>query len=67
MRKDSTAATAFYLLNVLLLPVTLIGYLIWIVGGLARANESKVSMTTSQPCCFSNFFTTSGLLSSAQV
>ncbi|MGB7964337.1 MAG: SAM-dependent methyltransferase [Propionicimonas sp.] len=49
MRKESTAATAFYVLNVLLFPVTLIGYLLWIVGGLARANESKVSMTAQGP------------------
>jgi len=49
VRKESTAATAFYSLNVLLFPVTLIGYLLWIVGGLARANESKVSMTAQGP------------------
>ncbi len=49
MRKDNTVGAAFYLLNIVLFPITLVGYLLWIVGGLARANESKVSMTAQGP------------------
>jgi methyltransferase (TIGR00027 family) len=49
MRRQPPAAIAFYSLNALLFPITLIGYLLWIVGGVVRAHESKVSMTAQGP------------------
>lgn len=45
---DLIAATVFYILNVLLFPVTLLGYVIW-TGGLLAARGSGVSATAQGP------------------
>lgn len=39
----------FYLLNIVLFPVTLLGYLLWIGKGVLRGNRSGVSVTAQGP------------------
>jgi hypothetical protein len=42
-------AAVFYILNVLLFPVTLIGYVIWVGKGLLAGRGSGVSATAQGP------------------
>jgi methyltransferase (TIGR00027 family) len=46
---STSAAIAFTLLNILMFPVTLIGYIIWIVKGVLMPNRSGVSSTAQGP------------------
>ncbi len=43
------AAAIFFALNILLLPITLIGYVIWVGKGMLSARGSRVSMTAQGP------------------
>lgn len=45
----ATVAVVFYLLNVLLFPVTLAGYVIWVGKGLLTGRRSGVSQTAQGP------------------
>lgn len=46
---DLIAALAFYILNILLFPVTLIGYVIWVGKGILSRSTSGVSGTAQGP------------------
>ncbi len=48
-RPDRFAAAVFYVLNVLLFPVTLIGYVIWVGKALLAGRGSGVSSTAQGP------------------
>lgn len=39
----------FYLINILLFPVTLVGYLIWVGKGIFASSKSGVSATAQGP------------------
>lgn len=47
--RDLIAATVFYILNILLFPVTLLGYVIWIGKAYLAGRKSGVSMTAQGP------------------
>lgn len=47
--ENPLAAAAFYLISVILFPVTLVGYIIWIGGGLVRGRGSGISITAQGP------------------
>jgi methyltransferase (TIGR00027 family) len=47
--RDRIAATVFYILSVLLFPVTLIGYVIWVGKGIFTGHASGVSATAQGP------------------
>lgn len=47
--RDLSAATIFYILNILLFPVTLLGYVIWIGKAYLAGRKSGVSMTAQGP------------------
>lgn len=47
--RNLTAVAVFYILSILLFPITLIGYLIWIGKGILMGNTSGVSRTAQGP------------------
>lgn len=47
--RKQIAATVFYILNLLLLPVTLLGYVIWVGKGILARNSSGISATAQGP------------------
>ncbi|WP_394822856.1 class I SAM-dependent methyltransferase [Pendulispora albinea] len=47
--RDALAATVFYGTNVLLAPITLAGYAIWVTKSVARGNAAGVSSTAQGP------------------
>jgi hypothetical protein len=47
--RDRIAATGYYILSVLLFPVTLIGYVIWVGKGILTGRGSGVSGTAQGP------------------
>ena len=42
-------AAGFYMLNIVLFPITLLGYIIWIGKGVLSRNKSGVSATAQGP------------------
>ncbi len=46
---SAPAAIGFYLLNIVMFPITLIGYIIWIVGGVLMPRKSGISSTAQGP------------------
>src|SRR5690606_39954883 len=49
MIRESIAATAYYLISIVLFPITLLGYLIWVAKGLLTWRKSGVSGTAQGP------------------
>ncbi|ECT6259014.1 hypothetical protein A3147_24035, partial [Salmonella enterica subsp. enterica serovar Idikan] len=49
MIRESIAATAYYLISIVLFPITLLGYLIWVAKGLLTWSKSGVSGTAQGP------------------
>src|SRR5690242_14110370 len=47
--RNLIATTVYYIISIVLLPVTLLGYVIWVGKGFLRGNPSGVSMTAQGP------------------
>jgi len=47
--RDAIAATVYYIISIVLFPVSLLGYLIWVGKGFVRGNPSGVSVTAQGP------------------
>src|SRR5512145_125852 len=47
--RDFIAATVYYIISILLFPVSLLGYVIWVGKGFLTGNPSGVSVTAQGP------------------
>ena len=47
--RNLIAAAAFYILSILLFPITALGYVIWVGKGILARNTSGVSATAQGP------------------